>query len=172
MLSRNNVSSEEWTLHLLAVQRIWEVFGKARVDIFASEDNSHCPIFFLKSTDALAHEWPSLPLYASHSSRSATAGTQASQGTTAQADSNSPPLKEPTVGVIPAAESSPVADTLETGHPVLSKRHDMASTARLMGLAFVAARQEPFFLPECVLNTMAEARAPSTRHLYALKRSI
>ncbi len=32
-------------------------------------------------------------------SRSATAGTQASQGTTAQADSNSPPLKEPNVGV-------------------------------------------------------------------------
>ncbi len=41
-------------------------------------------------------------------SRSATAGTQASQGTTAQADSNSPPLEEPTVGVgvIPAAKSS------------------------------------------------------------------
>ncbi len=49
-------------------------------------------------------------------SRSATAGIQASQGTTAQAYSNSPPLEEPTVGVrvIPAAESSPVADPLET----------------------------------------------------------
>ncbi len=64
MLSRNNVSSEEWTLHPLAVQRIWEVFGRARVDLFASEDNSHCPIFFTKSTDTLAHEWPSLLLYA------------------------------------------------------------------------------------------------------------
>ncbi len=55
MLSRNNVSSEEWTLHPLSVQNIWEVFGRARVDLFASEDNSHCPIFFTKSTDALAH---------------------------------------------------------------------------------------------------------------------
>ncbi len=64
MLSRNNVSSEEWTLHPLAVQRIWEVFGRARVDLFASEDNSHCPIYFMKSTDALAQEWLSLPLYA------------------------------------------------------------------------------------------------------------
>ncbi len=53
MLSRNNVSSEEWTPHPLAVQKIWEVFGRARVGIFASEDNSHCPIFFTKSTDAL-----------------------------------------------------------------------------------------------------------------------
>ncbi len=32
-------------------------------------------------------------------SRSTTAGTQESQGTTAQADSNSPPLEETTVGV-------------------------------------------------------------------------
>ncbi len=64
MLSRNNVFSEEWTLHPLAFQRIWEGFGRARVDLFASEDNSHCSIFFTKSTEALAHGWPSLPLYA------------------------------------------------------------------------------------------------------------
>ncbi len=42
MLLRDNVSSEEWTLHPLTVQKIWEVFGRARVDLFASEDNSHC----------------------------------------------------------------------------------------------------------------------------------
>ncbi len=107
-------------------------------------------------------------------SRSATAGTQASQVTTAQADSNSTPLEEPTVGVgvIPAAKSSPVADTLETEPPFSSERHDMASTAREMGPACVAARREPFVLPERVLNTMAEARAPSTRHLYTLKWAI
>ncbi len=64
MLSRNNLSSEEWTYHALAVQRIWEMFGKARVYLFGSKDNSHCLIFFTRSTDALVHEWPSLPLYA------------------------------------------------------------------------------------------------------------
>ncbi len=58
VLSRNNVSSEEWTLHPLAVQRIWEVFGRARVDLFASEDNSHCPIFLQRA------RMPNLPLYA------------------------------------------------------------------------------------------------------------
>ncbi len=41
-----------------------------------------------------------------------------------------------------------------------------------MGPACVAARREPFSLPERVLSTMAEARAPSTRCLYALKWSI
>ncbi len=73
------------------------------------------------------------------------------------------------VGVIPAAESIPVADPLEMGRPFSSERHDMASMARVMGPACVAARREPFVLPEHVLNTMAEARALSTRRLYALK---
>ncbi len=67
------------------------------------------------------------------------------------------------VRVIPVAESSPVADPLETGPPLSSERHDMAFTARVMGPACVAARWEPFVLPERVLNTMAEAKAPSTR---------
>ncbi len=108
------------------------------------------------------------------SNRSATAGTQTSQGTTAQASSNSPPLEEPAVGVriIPAARGSPLAYSLETGPPLSSKRHAMASTARVMGPACVAAQREPFDLPERVLNTMAEARAPSTRRLYALKWAI
>ncbi len=58
------MSARTLALHPLAVQKIWEVFGRARVDLFASEDNSHCPIFFTKSMDALDHECPSLPLYA------------------------------------------------------------------------------------------------------------
>ncbi len=74
--------------------------------------------------------------------------------------------------VIPAAEISPVADPLETGPPLSSERHDMASTARVVGPACVAARREPFVLAERILDTMAEARAPSTRRLYALKLSI
>ncbi len=120
------------------------------------------------------HEWSSLPLYAFPPNRSATAGTQTSQGTTAQASLNSPDLEEPTVGVriIPAAHGSPVANPPQTGPPFSSWRHDMASTAQVMGPACVAARWEPFSLPERVLSTMAEARAPSTRCLYALKWSI
>ncbi len=103
----------------------------------------------------------------------ATAGTQASQGTTAQAYSNSPPLEEPAVGggVITAARSSPMTYPLEMGPPLSSERHAMTSTARVMGPACVAPLREPFVLPDHVLNTMAEARAPSTR-LYALKWSV
>ncbi len=46
------------------------------------------------------------------------------------------------------------------------------SWAQVMGPACVATQQEPFGLPESVLNTMAEARAPSTRRLYSLKWSV
>ncbi len=162
-------TSLEWTLHRLTVQKIWEIFGKAWVDLFASKDNSHCPMpnLFYKE-----HGCPGPQMALCFSpNRSATAGTQASQGTTAQASFNSPPLEEPTVGVriIPAADSSPVDNPPDTGPPLSSERHNMASTARVMGPACVAARREPFSLPERVLNTMAEAGAPSTRCLYALK---
>ncbi len=93
---------------------------------------------------------------------------------TAQAYSNSSTLVEPAVGVgvIPAARSSPVANPLETGPPLLSVRHAMASTARVMGPACVAAQREPFDHPEHVLSTMTEARALSTRCLYALRWSV
>ncbi len=73
------------------------------------------------------------------------------------------------LGVISAAESSPVANPLETEPPFSSEWHNMASTAQVMDPACVATRREPFVLPERVLNTMAEARAPFTRRLYALK---
>ncbi len=64
MLSRSNVPSEEWMLHPQVVQKIWKIFGKAEVDLFASKDNSHCPTYYSKDRDALAHDWPNLLLYA------------------------------------------------------------------------------------------------------------
>ncbi len=64
MLSRSNVPSEEWMLHPQVVQKNWKFFGKAEVDLFASKDNSHCPIYYSKDRDALAHDWPNLLLYA------------------------------------------------------------------------------------------------------------
>ncbi len=64
MLSQSKVPSEEWMLHPHMVQRIWENFGKAEFDLFASEDNSHCPIYYSKYRDALVPNWPNLLLYA------------------------------------------------------------------------------------------------------------
>ncbi|XP_051946656.1 uncharacterized protein LOC127618313 [Xyrauchen texanus] len=57
-------SPREWSLHAQTVQTLWRIFGRAEIDLFASEENSHCPIFFSKSEDALAQDWPNRPLYA------------------------------------------------------------------------------------------------------------
>ncbi len=174
MLSRNNVSSGEWMLHPLAVQIIWEVYGRARVDLFASEDNSHCPIFLQRARMPWPYEWPNLPLYSFPPIALLLQVLRRVREQRHKLILIAPPLEEPAVGVgvIPAARSSSVADPLETGHPLSSERHDMASTARIMGPACVAAQRESFGLPERVLNTMAGARAPSTWCLYALKLSI
>ncbi len=64
MLSWSNVPSEEWMLHPQTVRRIWKIFGKAEVDLFASKDSSQCPTYYSKVRDALAHDWPNLLLYA------------------------------------------------------------------------------------------------------------
>ncbi len=65
------------------------------------------------------------------------------------------------VGVIPAAKRDRTSS--------LNRTARYGIRGRVMGPACVAAGREPFVHPDRVLNTMAEARAPSTRRLYALK---
>ncbi len=73
---------------------------------------------------------------------------------------------------MPWPTSGPVADPLETEPPLSSEQPDMASSARVMGPACVSAQREPFGLSKRVRNTISEARASSTRRLYALKWSV
>lgn len=69
-LSRRSSHPAEWRLHPDVVQTIWNLFGRAEVDLFASRDTTHCPQWFsLVETgslgqDALAHPWPRTLLYA------------------------------------------------------------------------------------------------------------
>ncbi|XP_074533298.1 uncharacterized protein LOC141796211 [Halichoeres trimaculatus] len=70
-LSRQNPLPGEWRLHPEVVRTIWGLFGRAQVDLFASEESTHCPLWFsLRETtsplgqDALAHPWPEGLLYA------------------------------------------------------------------------------------------------------------
>ncbi|KAI2668545.1 Gag-Pro-Pol polyprotein [Labeo rohita] len=101
-------------------------------------------------------------------------GTQASQGTEAQAHSGGPSLEEPAMVVraVPAALCSPLADPPEAGPPLSGERDNMAPPARSVGLTPLVSGRESENLPEGVLNTISQARAPSTRHLYALKWSV
>ncbi len=121
--------------------------------------------------DALAHEWPSLPLYAFPPMALL---PQVPRRVREQQHKLIliAPLWRSQPWVIPAARNSSVADPLETGPLLSSERHNMASMAWVMGPACVAAQREPFGLPKRVLNMMAEARAPFTQRLYTLKWSV
>ncbi|KAE8299768.1 hypothetical protein D5F01_LYC02185 [Larimichthys crocea] len=65
MLSRQKPPPGEWRLDPEVVQMVWERFGRADVDLFASVVLTHCPLWFFLSEptsllgqDALAHSWP------------------------------------------------------------------------------------------------------------------
>nr|XP_061795427.1 uncharacterized protein LOC133586985 [Nerophis lumbriciformis] len=70
-LSRRRLPPGEWRLHPEVVRAIWGVFGQAEVDLFASRESAHCPLWFSLGErssplgqDALAHPWPRVLLYA------------------------------------------------------------------------------------------------------------
>ncbi len=57
-------------LNRQTVAQIWDLFGRAEMDLFASQDLSQCPLCFSPSSpaslgiEAFAHPWPDLKLYA------------------------------------------------------------------------------------------------------------
>ncbi len=69
-LSRQKLRPGEWMLNRQTVSQIWDLFGKAEVDLFASQESSQCPLWFSLSfpttlgTEAFAHLWPNVSLYA------------------------------------------------------------------------------------------------------------
>ena len=63
-LSRHALSSTEWSLHPQIVDQIWTRFGRATVDLYATDSNSKCFRWFTPAQDALAQQWPQTLLYA------------------------------------------------------------------------------------------------------------
>ncbi len=69
-LSRQKLKPGEWMLNRQTVSQIWDLFGKAEVDLFASQESSQCPLWLSLSfpttlgIDAFAHPWPNVSLYA------------------------------------------------------------------------------------------------------------
>ncbi len=69
-LSRQKLRPGEWMLNRQTVSQIWDLFGKAEVDLFASQESTQCPLWFSLSfsttlgIDAFAHPWPNVSLYA------------------------------------------------------------------------------------------------------------
>ena len=79
-------------------------------------------------------------------------------------------------GLVPRVDaavcSRPVANPSEARPPDSGQQDNLASPSRLMGPTCMATQRVPQNLPEGVLNTIKEARAPSTRRLYLSKWSV
>ncbi|KAI2650209.1 hypothetical protein H4Q32_000145 [Labeo rohita] len=70
ILSRQGPRAGEWMLHPEVVEQIWEIFGRAQLDLFATRENAQCPLWFSLvhpaplGLDAMVQTWPRLRLYA------------------------------------------------------------------------------------------------------------
>ncbi|KAI2647955.1 Transposon Ty3-G Gag-Pol polyprotein [Labeo rohita] len=142
----------EWRLHPQAVQLIWDRFGQAQVDLFASPESTHCQLWYGLSEaplgiDALAHSWPKNRLKYAF-----------------------PPnlvLRPGAPGISPS-----LAHSHEEGPPLSGEGHNLAPAPRsLEPPSMVPGRDQEDFrdLSPSVVNTLLQARAPSTRRLYDLK---
>ncbi len=66
ILSRQGPRPGEWRLHPEVVKQIWRVFGQAQVDLFATHQTLHCPLWYSLThpaplgLDAMVQTWPRL----------------------------------------------------------------------------------------------------------------
>ncbi|XDV44795.1 hypothetical protein PO909_013034 [Leuciscus waleckii] len=108
------------------------------------------------------------------SSLDAPSGHRTDQEHEVRSPLGSPPLANP--DLVPRADATvcnrPVAYSTEVRPPGSGEQDYLAPPSRLVGPTCVAAQRVPQDLPEGVLNTIMEARAPSTRRLYHLKWSV
>ncbi|CAM4625515.1 unnamed protein product [Leuciscus chuanchicus] len=140
-LSRNNIPLGEWSLHPQTVRLLWERFGRAEVDLFASRENAHCPVFFSKNDSALSH---------------------------------STVLDQPSLVSSPDAASRhrSMASAIEERSPLAGRGLDLAPAPGAVVASRVGTQRLSVDLAEGVINTITQARAPSTRRLYASKWSV
>lgn len=49
LLSPGNPLYGEWPLHPQVVEQIWQKYGRPGIDLFASQENTQCPLFSLRN---------------------------------------------------------------------------------------------------------------------------
>ncbi len=176
----------EWRLHPQTVQLIWRRFGLAQVDLFASLETSHCQLFYSLTdgtlgTDALAHSWPrGLRKYAFPPvSLLAQTLCKGQRGRGADPARGTILAYQDLVPRADAPRDSPsLADSSEEGSTDSETGHLMAPASRPRETSGLVPRRDAEVLGDLpqekkkkkkVVDTITSARAPSTRHAYALK---
>ncbi len=165
----------EWRLHPQTVQLIWRRFGLAQVGLFASLETSHCQLFYSLTdgtlgTDALAHSWPrglrkyAFPPVSLLAQTLCKVREEEEQILLAYQD------------LVPRADaprdSPSLADSSEEGSTDSETGHLMAPASRPLETSCLVPRRDAEVLsdlPQEVVDTITLARAPSTKHAYALK---
>ncbi len=122
--------------------------------------------------DALTAHWPAARLYSPD--QNIATGVMQDQGGASVSDTHSPELAEPALVPRPdrAAGSTALADPGQEGHAIPGGRLGVAPEPGTMEPSCVAASglsEELNALQSHVIDTLTEARAPSTRRLYDLK---
>ncbi|KAL0193781.1 hypothetical protein M9458_012077, partial [Cirrhinus mrigala] len=178
-LSRQVSLGGEWRLHPESVQLIWDRFGQAQVDLFASAESTHCQLWYGLTEaplgiDALAHSWSRDRLKYAFPPVSLIALSVQSQGGQGTDSLGSPLLAQQNLVLGPGASgiNSSLAHSSEEGPPFSWEGHNLAPTPRsLEPPPMVPGRDQEDFrdLSLSVVNTFLQARAPSTRLLYDLK---
>ncbi len=182
-LSRQKLRSGEWMLNRQTVSQIWDLFGKAEVDLFSSQESSQCPLWFSLSftttlgIDALAHPWPNVILYAFPPNKVDSGSTMQSEGERCPSPSHSPILALPdlVLGANSPLVSASLGDSDQAGLTVPASGQDLASSAgalEVVGMAHTGPRAVIDGLPAEVQETIASARAPATRKLYSSKWAV
>ncbi|KAL0188187.1 hypothetical protein M9458_015286, partial [Cirrhinus mrigala] len=171
-LSRQFTHPGEWRLHRQVVQLIWSHFGEAQVDLFASPESSHCQLFYSLteaplSRDELAHSWPRGHLKYAFPPVSLLAQTLC------KIREDEALLAHPNLVCRPHSCNSPsLEDSPEEGPSFSGDWHDLAPASRPVEPPRVAPGRDAADLaglPQAVVDTITQARAPSTRQAYALK---
>ncbi len=181
--SRQLTFPGEWRLHPETIRLIWSRFREAQVDLFTSPESSKLPAVLLPDRGPPQHR---------------RTGTQLASGLTQVCVSPSEPTRTDTVqaqggrgagpaGFAPLAhpdlvsrthfpcDSTSLAHSSEEGPPLSGARHHMAPASRSMEPPCVAPGRDAADLsglPPVVVETIIQARAPSTRQTYALKWSL
>ncbi|CAM4284410.1 unnamed protein product [Leuciscus chuanchicus] len=101
-------------------------------------------------------------------------GDRTDQGRRMLSATRSTVLEKPTL--VPssdaASEHCPMASASEEGPPLSGQGLDLASAPRAVVPSCLGHQRVPADLPSGVLNTITQARAPSTRRLYSSKWSV
>ncbi|GAA6090398.1 uncharacterized protein LOC117958235, partial [Tachysurus ichikawai] len=149
-LSRQGPRPGEWRLHPVVVEFIWRRFYRAQVDLFATQETSHRPLWFSLShpaplgLDAMVQSWPRLRLYAF------------------------PPIAL-LPGVLERVRRDGVRLLLE-GSPLTGGRNPGSPPPRAVEAVAVAPEGAQFIAADLsteVVETLLHSKASSTRRSYA-----